>query len=447
MKRKQNQLYVRRIADIFPKALRDRLDRSGTLRRFVKLASWTLLAFALDKAAQLVIVFVLARILRAEDYGRLILAQGLVNTAQILVVLGAGAMLARYIPAMREESMRRAVEIINLCALVVLGTAAIFTMVGLVGAPLIATSVLALPDFSSVPYWMVIWVLLTVISNLLLTVTLSFERGRAIGLVALLAAGMSISISPFLALRLGLEGAIAALVTVEAAKAILLIFLYLRFLKAEDVAILTPVRREDTPLLWRFGLPVFLTTALWAPTMWLAQFILKLQAPDGLAAVGIFGFTNSILGAVILMSGLTNRAALPILSSLHAKGEAAQAKRSSWLMTLGQTSAAIVIGLPLAVAAPFIMRQAGPEFASSWPVLIMMIIAGLIISGQTALGNYLLVTNRPYFLLSTMIIWSLTFLIITYFFSRHGAYAPAAGLVIAGFVRTALILVKWRCSV
>jgi len=427
-----------------PPPFRARIDGSETLRRFLKLASWSLVAFALDKAALLAIVFLLARILGAADYGRLTLAQGAVNTAQIFVVLGAGTMLARYIPAMREDSVRRAVELINLCALVVLSTATIFTIGGLLGAPVIATAVLDLPESSIIPYGMVAWVLLTALNSLLLTVMLSFEKGQAMGLVSLVGALLTIATVPALALQGGLTGAVTGLVAVEAAKGLLLLTLYRRMIRAEGVAMLTPVRRGDAPLLWRFGLPMFLSSALWAPTLWLAQIIVKTQAPDGLVAVGVFGFANNILGAVILLSGLTNRALMPILSSLHARGAFDELRRTSWLLAVSQTAAAAIIGFPMAVAAPFIMNMAGPEFARQWPVLITMIVTGVIIAGQTTLVNSLLVLDRPYLVLATMFLWSLTIISAVSICAANGAYALAGGLLIASGLRTACLALAWK---
>lgn len=429
---------------LLPLSARNAIRHSEILRRFMKLAGWTMVAFALDKTAQLVVVFVLARILGAEEYGRLTLAQGLVNTSQIFVVLGVGTMLARYIPAMREEGMTRAVEIINLCAMVVLATAAFFTVAGLIGAPLIATSMLDLPATSTLPYWMMAWVLLTVVNSFLLTIMLSFEKGKAMGLVSLVGAMVSITVAPILALRLELAGAVTALVAVEAAKAALLTLLYARLVKSEGAQFLVPPRRGDIPLLWRFGLPVFLISALWAPTIWLAQLIVKTQAPNGLAAVGVFGFTNSILGAVIVISSLTNRAALPILSSLRGQGQFAEMKRMSRLMALGQIAVAAAIGLPLAIAAPFIMAMAGETFAQAWPVLLIMTATGILIAGQTALGNYLLMIDRPRFLLMTMVVWALIMIGGVLLYPEQGAYALSGGLLAATIIRVTLIYSGWR---
>lgn len=420
------------------------LDGSDTLRRFLKLMSWTMVAFALDKSAMLAIVFLLARILGAEDYGRLTLAQGLVNSVQIFVLLGAGSMLARYVPVMREQGIARSVEVINLCALVVLGTLTVFSLAGLAGAPVVAVSVLELSAGSMLPYWIIGWVALIVVNNLVLTVMLSFERGRAMGLISLAGAGLSVAIVPFLSMRTGLEGAVIGLVAAEAGKAVLLLGLYGHFLKKQGVSILTPPRRSDVPLLFSFGLPVFLQSALWAPTLWLAQFILKSISPDGLVAVAVFGVTNNILGAVLLMSGLSNRAALPILSSLQARGEYEQLTRMTLWTFAAQTGMAFAIGIPLAIASPFIMAGFGDEFREYWPVLLVMIAAAIVISGQTALGNFLLVNEKAYFLLLSTIPGSAAILASPILLKGIGVYSLAFGLLLSSVIRTSFFGYKFR---
>lgn len=391
----------------------------------------------------LAIVFMLARILGVADYGRLTLAQGLVNTAQIFVVLGAGTMLSRYIPAMLEESVQRAVEIINLCAIMVLGAAAIITLGGFFGASVIATRVLDLSSPSPVPHLLLAWVVLTSLNSLLLAIMLSFEKGGAMGLVSFVAALLSVATVPLLALSFGFVGAIIGLITIEIVKGTLLVILYARLLTLSGVAILTPIRRTDIPLLWRFGLPVFLNSALWGPTIWLAQFILKVQAPDGLNAVGVFGFANNLLGVVIIISSLTNRAALPIQASLHARGEHGELKRMSWLLSLVQTGVAALIALPAAIMAPAIMAGAGEGFSSYWPVLSIMAATGVIIAGQTPLGNHILVNQRPYFIVITLLPWAAILLGAAFVFAPHGAYALAGGLLTASIVRSVLFYWGW----
>lgn len=429
---------------VLPIAIRHQLKRSEVMDRFLALASWTVIAFAFDKLAMVANTFFLARILGIEDFGRLTLAQGLINTTQIFILLGAGTVLARYIPAMRQESMRRAVEVINLCWLVVICASAVFAIAGLLCGPLIAKTVLDLEAASYLPYFLVSWTLLTALNNMLLSILLSFEKGKAMGFVSFVSAAMSVLAVPLSADAFGLTGAIIAMVGIEIVKGLLLFYMYRQLLAEHGVQITARPRKSDVPLLWHFGLPVFISSAIWAPTIWLAQFIVKIRAPDGLEAVGVFGFTNNLLGAVILLSGLTNRAAFPIQSSLHAKGQHKELKRLSGILTLGQIGTVLILAIPMMLLSPQIMAAAGSEFENYWPVLLIMITTGIVIAGQSAIGNHFLVYGMPYFIMNTLIPWALIILAFSFFASKNGAYALSFGLLFASIARTVLFYLKWH---
>ncbi|MBM0171288.1 oligosaccharide flippase family protein [Altererythrobacter sp. C41] len=394
-----------------------------------------MVAFALEKGALAVAILILAKILGAPDYGRLTLAQGMVNTAQIFIILGAGTILARYIPAMLEESFQRAVEVVNLCALMILATASAFIFAGIAGSATITTGVLGLPAQSSVIYWILVWVVLAAVHGLLFTIMLSLEEGRVLGIVSLASALALVVVVPLAAARWGFHGAVVALAATNGLKALLLLRFYVRLLALRGVNFWIPARRSDLPLLLSFGVPVFLSSALWAPTMWLAQIILKHSSPTGLASVGVFGFCNNILGLVILMSSITNRAAFPILSSLKARGDRGETRKFIISILAIQVAAAIAVGTPLAFFAPQIMAAMGPDFVGGAAVLLVMVAAGLCISGQQPLINLLLVNDKASVNLIGMAIWSASLLSIAFVFVNMGALGIAIGVLAAAIIK------------
>lgn len=427
------------LLSLLPGGLRSRLLGSGAFARFLRLASWSMMAFLLEKGAQTLVIVMLAKILGATEYGRLSLAQGMVNTAQLFVVLGAGTVLARYIPAMLEESFQRAVEIVNLCAGVILGTMTIFVLIAVVASPAIAVSLLGLPAHSTTPYWIIAWVLVTAANGLLLTILLAFEEGRALGAVSLAAALVTVVTVPIVSIQWGFQGAIIGLTATGAFKAMLLLRFYARLLASRGVKLLVPARRSDAPLLLSFGLPVFLSSALWAPTMWAAQIILKQYSPNGLASVGVFGFSNNILGLVVLISSITNRAAFPILSSLKARGDFREVRKFVFSISLVQIAAATAIGAPIAIFSPQIMAAMGPEFAVGGPALLAMVFAGIFLSGQQPLINLLLVNDRAGTNLLAMGLWSASLLSLSFLFVDRGAVGVAYGVLAAAIIKGAFV--------
>lgn len=426
--------------DRFRSRVSTAIDRSETVGRILRMTGWTMLAFALEKAAAIAVVFLLASVLGAQDYGRLTLAQGLVNTFQMAVVLGMGPVFTRYLPALRQESFGRAAQLIGLGLFIAAAGAALLLLVGASLARPLILDVLAVPSASPLAPWVLLWVTLTAGVSLATAILMAFERGRALGAASAIGAVLTVTLVPLMGRQFGLTGAVQGLVAIEAVKLCVLAGLYVRFAHAQGGPAIGKPRRDDLRRLWSFGLPVFLSGAVWAPTLWLAQVIVSDRAPDGLAQVGVFAFANSVLGGVILISSLTNRAALPVLSSLHAEGRVSEMRRVSIGLARTQLAAAGAIAAPLMLLAPWIMAQVGPAFAAQWPVLIIMIPTGLLLAAQTALSNYLLVTGRQVFLLQTLIPWSALLLGAAFIFSEFGAYSLSIGLLGASVCRFMIIL-------
>lgn len=415
----------------------------NTFRRFFTLAGWTLLSFALEKGAMMIIIFLLAKILGAQDYGRLTLAQGLVNSLQIFVVLGAGSVLVRYIPKMREEGLHRVVEIINLCAMVVGATILAFIILALSAGRTVMSDALSVLPSSTIPDLMVAWVMLTAINSLLLTIMLSLEKGRILGLISLLGAALSIALVPFAASRAGVQGVISALVSVELAKGVALALVYARFVEGASVPLLATPRRSDMPILVSFALPTFLTSCLWPVTMWVSQLIVRYFHPNGLTEVGAFGLANNIFGVVVLVSGLTNRAAMPIFSSLQSNGHLKELRHASLMMAILQTLAALSLSIIILFMYRSLYDNLSHEYSSKQLLVPIMVAVGIITAPQTSIGNCLLVLDRAYFILSTMCIWSVITLAGSWFFHEYGAYALAGSYLAAAIIRTALLVVGW----
>jgi len=401
-----------------------------------------MIAFIFDKGAQSIAILLLAKVLGAADYGRLTLAQGMVNAVQIFVVLGAGTIIARYIPALLKISFRRAVEVINLCFLVIFMTGVLFAISGILTAGEIAVSILDLPASSAIPYWVLLWTLLTALNGLFLTIMLSFENGRAAGIVSLASAVLMLIIIPISTDKYGFYGAVVGLTLTAAIRMTLFLSFYIQLLRSHGVALRVSPLRSDIPLLLSFGLPVFLSSAIWAPTMWLCQIVLKEFSPGGLASVGLFGFCNNILGLIILISSITNRASFPILSSLAAKGDGGEARKFATSILLVQVAAAVAVSVPVIIFAPHIMEMMGGQFAGGELVLIVMVISGLILAGQQPLVNLLLVHDKAFTNLVGMSIWSVVLLGCSLVFVPIGALGVALAVLSAATIKG--LFITWR---
>lgn len=432
---------VRKILEI-AKAYRS----SGILDRFLALAGWSLFATAIEKGASLVVVFLLARLLGADTFGRLSLAQGLVIALQAFLLLGAGTFLFRYIPEVRAKGIGRTVEIVNLYLGVMLATTITLAGLATLNTERFASAVVGVSGDSYAAELLIVWIVLAAFSNLFLTLMLALESGRVIAWSAAIATVL-IVLAPLIgANRGGLDGAMAGFVLVEAVRLLFLVGAYVRFVIRNGGNLLKLPARSDFPLLFTFGLPVFLQSVLNQPVLWLAQYLIKTFSPEGFSAVAVFALYNSVLSLVVFLSGITNRAAMPIMSSLRSEGKKEESRRAAGHLAIVQAAIAMLAGIPLAVLAPYILARVGPEFVDKWPALLVMIGAGVVLAAQNVLGNFLLVIDRPYFVLATIIPWSLILLGFAGLGASAGLYALCTGFFLAALVRTALMIWAWHAE-
>jgi O-antigen/teichoic acid export membrane protein len=429
---------VRKILEI-AKAYRS----SGILDRFLALAGWSLFATAIEKGASLVVVFLLARLLGADTFGRLSLAQGLVNALQAFLLLGAGTFLFRHIPQVRSKGIGRTVEIVNLYLVVMLTITVALAGFAATNAGSLASSLLGVTGDSHGPKLLITWIMLAAFSNLFLTLMMALENGRAIAWSAAMTAGLTLILPLSGASLAGLDGAMAGFVGIETVRLLFLIVVYARFVAGQGGRLFKLPARSDFPLLFTFGLPVFLQSVLNQPILWLAQYLIKTFSPEGFSAVAVFALYNSILSLVLFLSGITNRAAMPIMSSLRSEGKKEESRRAAGHLAMVQAAVVLILSLPAGILAPYILARVGPEFVDKWPALMVLIAAGVVLAAQNVLGNFLLVIDRPYFVLATIIPWALILLGFAGLGGGAGLYALCAGFFLAALVRTALMAWAW----
>jgi len=259
-------------------------------------------------------------------------------------------------------------------------------------------------------------------------------------IVSLAVAISTIAIVPLSAAKWGLHGAIITFTLTSLLRTILFVEFYFKLLRSHSVSAWIAPSRGDLPLLFSFGLPVFLSSAIWAPTMWLAQLILKEYSPDGLISVGLFGFCNNILGLVILISSITNRAALPIMSSLKTQGNRGAERQFIIPVIIIQIAASLLIAAPVVIFSSTVLSIMGGEFVGGESVLIVMAAAGIVISGQQPLINMLLVNDMALTNLMGMSIWAVILLGLTTIFVHMGALGVAYAVLASAIVKGIFVM-------
>lgn len=415
------------------------LPISSVASRIAKLASISFLSFAIEKIAQILIIFAIAKALHPQDYGRFILAQGLTASTQLLVVMGMGAIISTTIPTLSHDIPRRT-SIINSCFIAALFPLALLALASATFGQGLLSSLFNLNSTKYLSLALFLWVSSSAISSLMSTIAMSLEMGKSLVVSSVIYACIA-PIALVAAEQLGVVGAIAALAAADAARALVLLSIYGSKLTRQGERLLQPPTLAIASSIRTTGIPILLKAALWGPSIWAAQLMVKSYSPSGLSEVGKFGFANNIIGAIVIVSTLTNRAALPILASAAAPDFNRLRPMTTLLATI-QAVCAVIISAIIAAVLPITIDLFGIPAVNNTLVYITLA-AAVSISVQNSYENFFIIIGRSDYIFYTSIMWSIMFLSICWLYIpwTNGSHALATSLLAASFFRAAMLAI------
>jgi O-antigen/teichoic acid export membrane protein len=186
----------------------------------------------------------------------------------------------------------------------------------------------------------------------------------------------------------GLPGAVAASAASAGVECVLNIVALRRVRIRTGIPLRVGQWRSEMPILWRFSVPVFVSSIITAPVDWLMGAVLVYRQEDwGLAELAIFGAASRWFNLALRLPGLLSQVTLPVLSNLWGEGRMAQYRKVLVVNSVLLTAAALVVAGPIAAASPWIMAAYGKGFCAGVPVLLLMCAVSVVYAGNMVVGQ------------------------------------------------------------
>jgi O-antigen/teichoic acid export membrane protein len=164
------------------------------------------------------------------------------------------------------------------------------------------------------------------------------------------------------------------------------------------------------------------------------------RQPNGYSEVAVYNAATQWYGLMLLVPGAVSSAFLPLLASVH--GEAGAVSRKKLLINSILLNVALTFPLAaiLSALSPFIMLAYGADFMTSWPVLVLSVIAGVIHAAVFPAWQAIVVSERGYFVLAMNLGWALLAVGISWCLIGGGAMGIASGRLVASLLHGALLI-------
>lgn len=402
---------------------------------------WGGSATLLGRGLPLLAMMLTARLLGAEEFGKLTLLFSTVLALEVFVTSGLAVTCTKYVADLHRTDPQRTGRIIDLASMLSVGSALMIGVIILVFGNVIAVHVLATPSLLAELYWASILVAILAFSGIQQGILIGVEAFRLISMIEL-AGGLFILILMISGgVMFGMQGAFAGLIC-----GYFIRFAFQYTVLAKQLASLGIVRhwtlpKEELPMLWRFSLPAMLNSLIFGPIAWLAIAIIVRQA-NGPAEIGIFYAANQWYSLMLFLPTMLNQVAFPIMTERLQAGDRQYAWRLYESKIWSSIGVVSLVGLVVCLASPFIMDFYGPEYSNHWPVLCVVVLAAWISAPLGPMGNLLIAHTQQWDTLFANIVWAFCLLTVVTVWREHGAFALAWSYVCAYIGKTIYTAVK-----
>ncbi|MBZ5601326.1 MAG: oligosaccharide flippase family protein [Acidobacteriia bacterium] len=354
-------------------------------RRMAAGAIWSIAGAGIASGCTMLANIISARVLGAAPFGEMAIVLSTTNLFTSLFTAGMGMTATRYVAEARDSEPERAGAIVGLswATSMVVGAAAALLVI--LFAPVLSRQVLG-KETLAVPLSLGAAAMFFAALNGSQVGTLSgFESFRhvatgnlvrGIGIVILVSAG---------AIFGGLNGALLGYALAGAAATIYYQLVVRRECEANGIRISYRFSGDELRVLSRFTLPVLITTFSFTPAQWWGNVLLATHS--GYAEAGVFNAVLHWQLFILFFSTAVSNIGLPMLSNIRAERDPAKYKRCLALTFALTTAPAIVIAIPIAILAPWILHLYGREFVHGSTALIFISAASVLTALNIPVGH------------------------------------------------------------
>jgi O-antigen/teichoic acid export membrane protein len=413
------------------------LDAGSLRARFAKGAFWSLIGAAIAQGLTLLASIVTARLLGKVSFGELGMVQSTVGMFGVFAGFGLGLTATKHVAELRTTNPDRAGRIIGLSAIVaaVCGGAISFVLYAI--APMLATRTINAPHLATELRIGCGLLLLNALNGTQMGALAGLEAFKAIAKASFARGLLSFPILIAGVWFWGLRGAVGAMVAVAAVGW----FINHLALRVECRRASVKVRYSgilpEWPVLWKFSLPAFLSSAMVAPITWAVRTIL-VNRPEGYVEMGIFTAAYQWQITAVFLGRTFGAVLLPMISSTEGSNNPRLQRMNillSWM--LGCLVVFPVLCFPEIVVLLYGGKFQGTAFAET---LVLVMFFTSVMSYKAGLARVLAARDLLWWGFLSNLVWGAILLCAGWLMRAAGAVGLAGSFALAYVLNTAVFL-------
>lgn len=407
-------------------------------RRIMSGAIWSIAGAGLASALTMAGNVFCARVLGPSSFGELAIVLATTNLFTTLFTSGLGMTATRFVAENRHSNPQRAGTIVGFSWVTSIVVGAAATLLMLAASPWLSRDVLGASGLNRALSLGALAMFFAALNGSQVGALSGVEAFHWIAFGNLVRGVGTILIVTAGAVLAGLPGALTGYVVVGAATAAFYQLAVRRECASENIPISYRFGRDDLRLLWRFTLPVLVTTFSFTPAAWWSNVLLA--KTSGYSEAGVFNAVFHWQLFILFFSNAISGIGLPMLSNLRAERNPSKYKRCLAMNFVLTSVPAIAVAIPVAICAPLIMRLYGPAFAHGAPALMWIGVASVLSAANLAVGHALWSLDATRLAVLLALVRGGSLVLASYALAGYGASGLAGAHVIMGLVQTAVTI-------
>lgn len=408
---------------------------SGGMRRNV---TWVTLGAVIGRGCQVFGMMLAARMLGAEEFGRLGLFQSTALLLQAFVAVGLGIAIVKLVAEYLVGQPERIGGLLAFVRALSLATGCVLALATFASAGWAGDYLFGRPGLASVVVALGIYGTTLALAELEISVAIGLQAFRvsaaaqAINGVAALVGVVS---GTWLA---GLQGAAVGLACAGILALVVNYVAARRLLRTRGLDRGWRFDRADARKVIGYSAPTMITGLISAPALLFADLMLSRQ-DNGFVELGAFNIAKQWFGIVCFLPLMVTRVTLPAYSGARASEGIARVAATLRRHTVKIRLLTAAGAVPVALAAPWIMGAFGHEFEMRWMVMSLMMLVAIIQSPNGATQNFLIASGRPWLVPAGYLVWATALGPMVHVGATYGGMGVAIAFLVAQSIRNVLL--------
>lgn len=411
--------------------------KSDFFRKVISGSFWLAAGSVLSKILLALAYIILARMLTAKEYGEYGILKSTIDNFLIFATLGVGLTTTKFISEYKHHNPQRASGILGTAIGVVFLLGLFLAGFIFFNSDIIADKMLNSEKLKPLLGVVAVILVFTAVNGVQLGALLglqSFKQTAVANILQGILLFTGIVLGGYLG---GVKGAIYGNLT-----ALILLFFSTQYIlrsQLRNYGMNATIKtwRSDLRSIYKFALPASLSTLVTAPTIWYLNTMLA-RTENGYKELGIYSAAIVFTSAIQMINGTISNVLLPIFLSK----ETQITPKKEFFNYFGAWLLAIVFSIPVMVfpeiTGIIFGKQYDPEVLVK--VFGLGLIATLIISNKQGVSRDLIIHNKMWLSVFSMLQWGITSVFLFSFLVDYGALGLATSFTVSYIINLVIFI-------